>query len=66
MTKRERIGSVGFGMMCAATVGLMVKHLVSPDMVTAAAVNAIAVSASVFIGYTAYDSFKEGLTGRRQ
>ena len=66
MTMRERIGSVGFGMMCMATVGLMVKHVVSPDMVTEAATNAIAVTASVFIGYAAYDSFKQGLTGQRQ
>lgn len=66
MTKRERIGSVGFGMACLVVVGLVVKHIVSPDILTAATANAIATTATAFIGFVAFDSFKEGLTGVKQ
>ena len=65
MSKFNRIFSVVMGIGCTSTVLLVVKHLMEPSYVTIQMTNAILVPVSVLLSYVAYDSFKEGLTGRK-
>jgi hypothetical protein len=65
MTKSERFFSVAMGMLCVYVVGMVGKHVVSPSAVTYAVVSAMSVTTACFVGFVAYDSLKEGLTGRK-
>ena len=65
MSKFNRVFSVVMGIGCISTVLLVVKHLVEPSYITMQMTNAILVPVAVLISYVAYDSFKEGLTGRK-
>lgn len=66
MSKRERIHSIGLGITSVATLGLLVKHFVSPSQATLAVIGILTACSSVILGISAYDWIKEGLTGERQ
>ena len=65
MSKFDRIFSFTMGIGCISTMLLVVMHLVQPTYITIQMTNAILVPVAVLLSYVAYDSFKEGLTGRK-
>lgn len=65
MSKRERMFDVGIGLVFAAVTGLIAKHFYNPSYVTVQLTAAVLVPVAGFFGFMAYDSLKEGLTGKR-
>ena len=65
MSKTNRVFNVFFGLVIACVVGVIGRHIYMPSYVTVQITSAVLVTVGAFLGFLAYDTIKEGLTGKR-